>query len=104
MDTAAPDGRRASLNAALYLAFYLGSAVPAVAAGLLTLWHPLTAAISGLSGAAAVSVPLVALALVRTGRTPRTPIPDQHPVRPPEDRSGPVADVPLVPGVPSGSG
>ncbi len=102
VDTAVPDGRRAALNAALYLAFYLGSAIPAVAVGLLTLWHPLTTAISGLSAAAAVSVPLVALALVRTGRTLRTPIPDQRSVRAADGRS--PADLPSVTDAPSGSG
>src|SRR5699024_1416093 len=37
VDEAAPDGQRGSINAVLYLAFYLGAGAPAVAVGLLTL-------------------------------------------------------------------
>src|SRR5699024_1580067 len=46
IDEAAPDGQRGAINAVLYLAFYLGAGMPAVAVGLLTLWHPLDTAIS----------------------------------------------------------
>jgi len=40
IDATAPDGHRASINGGLYPAFYLGTALPAVAVGLLTLTHP----------------------------------------------------------------
>lgn len=71
VDTVAPDSRRGAINAALYLAFYLGSAVPAVAVGLLTLSHPLITATAWLSTAAAALVPLVGAALVLDGSSSR---------------------------------
>ncbi len=75
VDMAAPDEQRATISSALYLAFYLGAGVPAVAVGIVTLWYPLTAAISWLSALAAALVPLAGAALVFTDRSsrPRTP-------------------------------
>lgn len=63
VDARTPAGCRAGVGAALYLLFYLGSGVPAVAVGLLTSWMPLTVAVTRLSwGGVAVS----ALALAAT--------------------------------------
>ncbi|GAB3283485.1 MFS transporter [Parasphingorhabdus pacifica] len=66
IDTAAPENERGAISSALYLAFYVGSGGPAVAVGLLTLWHPLTTAVSWLSAATAVLVPLAGIATVLT--------------------------------------
>lgn len=86
IDAAAPDDRRGAISSALYLAFYLGAGGPAVAVGLLTLWHPLTTATSWLSTAAVALVPLVGAATVLTNRTPRPPLTaprlDARPLRP----------------------
>ncbi|WP_345359564.1 MFS transporter [Saccharopolyspora cebuensis] len=71
----AADDRRGAVTSALYLAFYLGAGIPAVAVGLLAGRFPLTTATSWLSAAAVVLVPLVALAVLRTavvGRPPAT--------------------------------
>lgn len=73
VDAAAPEDQRAAISSALYLVFYLGAGGPAVAVGLLTLWHPLTTATSWLSAAAAALAPLIGVALVLTNRTPRPP-------------------------------
>ena len=64
VDTAAPAANRAEITATLYLAFYLGSGIPAVAVGLLTLAWSLATAISWLSLATAALVPLAAVAVV----------------------------------------
>lgn len=74
IDAAIPDGRRGAISAALYLAFYCGAGIPAVAVGMLALWHPLTTAISWLSAAAATLVPLIGAALVVTNRGSRSPV------------------------------
>lgn len=75
VDEAAPAGQRGAINAPLYLAFYLGAGIPAVAVGLLTLWHPLDTAISWLSLGAAVLVPVAAGLLTagvsHAGKAPR---------------------------------
>lgn len=71
IDTSAPNNTRGAVNAALYLAFYLGSGIPAVAVGLLTLGQPLTTAISGISTGTAVLIPLVGVALVLAHRRTR---------------------------------
>jgi len=63
VDEVAPDGQRGSINGPLYLVFYLGAGVPAVAVGLLTLWYSLDTAISLLSIGAAALVPLAAVFL-----------------------------------------
>lgn len=60
VDAAAPNGQRGAINAPLYLAFYLGAGIPAVAVGLLTLFQPLTTAISAVSAPAALLALLVA--------------------------------------------
>lgn len=73
IDAAAPAGKRAAINSALYLAFYAGAGGPAVAVGLLTIWIPLAAAVSWISIAAAVLVPLAGTAIVHTNRRPRPP-------------------------------
>lgn len=70
IDAAAPEDKRGAISSALYLAFYVGSGGPAVAVGLLTVWHPLTTAVSWLSAAAAALVPLAGIAIVLTDRTP----------------------------------
>lgn len=80
IDTVAPDGSRSSINAALYLAFYLGAGAPTVAVGILTLGHPLSTAISWLSAAAAAFIPLVATALALSAR-PGAPCPLVHRAR-----------------------
>lgn len=57
VEARAPAGDRGAITGALYLAFYLGSGLPAVAVGLLTLRYPLataTSAIAGLAGALAL--------------------------------------------------
>ena len=64
IDVVVPDSHRGTISSALYLAFYLGAGGPAVAVGLLTLWHPLPTATSWLSATAAVLVPIVAAATV----------------------------------------
>ncbi|OEV12365.1 MFS transporter, partial [Streptomyces nanshensis] len=48
VDARTPAGQRSGIAAALYLLFYLGSGVPAVAVGLLSLRMPLTVAVTGL--------------------------------------------------------
>ncbi|PSK99107.1 putative MFS family arabinose efflux permease [Haloactinopolyspora alba] len=68
VDAAGPQNQRAAISSALYLAFYLGAGGPAVAVGLLTLWHPLATAVSWIGAAAAVLVPFVGAALVLQGR------------------------------------
>ncbi|MFD7501533.1 MFS transporter [Streptomyces sp. NPDC059850] len=65
VDARTPAGQRAGIGAALYLLFYWGSGVPAVAVGALTTWMPLTAAVTWLSWA---GVALTALALTVTSR------------------------------------
>ncbi|HET7415423.1 MAG TPA: MFS transporter [Arthrobacter sp.] len=62
VDAATPAHSRGGVNAALYLAFYLGAGAPAVAVGLLTLWHPLPVAVAWLSAAAAALIPFIAAA------------------------------------------
>ncbi|WP_155852827.1 MFS transporter, partial [Arthrobacter sp. H14] len=74
VDAATPAHSRGGVNAALYLAFYLGAGGPAVAVGLLTIWQPLTLAVSWLSAATAMLVPLIGAAILFTYRTPPRPI------------------------------
>lgn len=73
VDAALPDSRRGSITSALYLAFYLGAGVPAVAIGLLSLWQPLTTATSWLSAVAAALVPVIGVALMLTNHSSRPP-------------------------------
>lgn len=80
VDAAAPDGRRGSINAPLYLAFYLGTALPAVAVGLVSLGHPLTTAISWISATAAALVFLTAATILLTNvAVPRLGVVRQQP-------------------------
>ncbi|MDJ1131274.1 MFS transporter [Streptomyces iconiensis] len=65
VDARTPPGQRAGIGSALYLLFYLGSGVPAVAVGLMTTWMPLTSAVTRLSWAGAA---LGAVALLATLR------------------------------------
>src|SRR5690625_4479117 len=46
VDAIAPDSARGDVTASLYLAFYLGTGVPTIAVGAVTLFVPLTAAVS----------------------------------------------------------
>lgn len=66
VDAATGGEQRAAINAALYLAFYLGAAGPAIAVGLLTLYYPLPTAIAWLSAFVAALVPLAGVAIVLT--------------------------------------
>lgn len=94
MDAAAPADRRAAINSALYLVFYLGAGGPAVAVGLLALWCPLTTAVSWLSAATALLVPFVGATVVLVNRASRSTLSEsgstcgqrdqQHPAIPPE--------------------
>lgn len=70
VDAATPAHSRGGVNAALYLAFYLGAGAPAVAVGLLTFWHPLPVAVTLLSAAAATLIPVIAAAVIFTTTTP----------------------------------
>ena len=65
VDARTPTGQRSGIGAALYLLFYLGSGVPAVAVGLMTTWMPLTVAVTWMSWTGAG---LGALALLATRR------------------------------------
>ncbi|WP_338599132.1 MFS transporter [Saccharopolyspora sp. SCSIO 74807] len=66
VDAAAPAGQRGAVTGALYLAFYLGAGFPAVAVGLITLGHPLSAATTWVAGAAACLVPFAGAAVMLT--------------------------------------
>ncbi|WP_081416758.1 MFS transporter [Arthrobacter castelli] len=66
VDAATPAHSRGGVNAALYLAFYLGAGAPAVAVGLLTFWHPLPVAVAWLSAATAALIPVIAAAVIFT--------------------------------------
>ncbi|GAB3269545.1 MFS transporter [Arthrobacter pigmenti] len=66
VDAATPAHSRGGVNAALYLAFYLGAGAPAVAVGILTLWQPLPVAVAWLSMAAAALIPFIAAAVIFT--------------------------------------
>ncbi|MFC4005421.1 MFS transporter [Prauserella oleivorans] len=63
IDAIAPPGRRGGVTGALYLAFYLGSACPAVAVGLVTVAYPLATATSWVTAVAAGLVPLAGAAV-----------------------------------------
>lgn len=62
IDARAPEAERGAITGALYLAFYLGSGLPAVAVGLLTLRMPLASATSLVTSAAATLVLLAGVA------------------------------------------
>ena len=64
VEAVAPAGRRGGVLGALYLAFYLGAGIPAVAVGMLTLDHPLSTATSWIAAAAAGLIPVVAALVV----------------------------------------
>ncbi len=73
IDARTPAEARGAVTGALYPAFYLGSGVPAVAVGLLTLRYPLATATSAVTAFAAALVVLTGLAVVRVDRRPRVP-------------------------------
>lgn len=54
VDAIAPPQRRGGVTAALYLAFYLGTGIPTIIVGVITIWYPLTHAVSLLAVAGAV--------------------------------------------------
>lgn len=54
VDAIAPPERRGGVTAALYLAFYLGAGIPTVVVGVITMWYPLSQAVSLLASAGAV--------------------------------------------------
>ncbi|GAB2736390.1 MFS transporter [Salinifilum aidingensis] len=66
VDEVSPQEQRGAITGALYLAFYLGSGVPAVAIGLITLGTSLAVATTWVTGVAAVLVPLAGAAVVLT--------------------------------------
>ncbi|WP_152513451.1 MFS transporter [Nocardiopsis baichengensis] len=68
VEEAAPAEGRGGLTGALYLAFYLGSGLPAVAIGLSTLGTPLDTATTWITVASAALVPLAAASVLRTRR------------------------------------
>lgn len=85
IDAAAPSGSQGEIASLLYLVFYLGAGLPAVAVGVLTVWHPLTTAVLWFSCAVAALVPFTFAAILFT--RPRTP----RRSRPlPQRRSGPL--------------
>lgn len=51
MDAVTPHDRRGGVTAALYLAFYLGTGVPIIAVGVITMWFPLADAVAWLAWA-----------------------------------------------------
>lgn len=53
IDAAAPEKRRGAVTAVVFVAFYLGSGLPPVVVGIVTLWQPLTVAVIGLAAVAA---------------------------------------------------
>ena len=67
----APSGQRGAVAGALYLAFYLGSGLPAVCIGLLARTAPLETATTEVTTAAAALVPLAAAAVLVAGRPRR---------------------------------
>ncbi|SFE29288.1 Predicted arabinose efflux permease, MFS family [Actinopolyspora alba] len=71
IDAVAPERQRAGVTSALYIAFYAGAGLPAVAVGLLTRWHDMATAVSWLGAVAASLVPLVVGALLLADRNRR---------------------------------
>lgn len=65
---AAPRGQRGAVTGALYLAFYLGSGLPAVCIGLIAINAPLQTATTEVTTAAVSLVPLAAAAVLASGR------------------------------------
>jgi MFS family permease len=65
---AAPQGQRGAVTGALYLAFYLGSGVPAVCIGLIALGAPLRTATTVVTTAALALVPLAAATVLAPRR------------------------------------
>ena len=53
VDAIAPDGARGGVTASLYLAFYLGTGIPTIAVGAVTVFVPLAEAVSALAWAGA---------------------------------------------------
>ncbi|WP_152523013.1 MFS transporter [Nocardiopsis potens] len=68
VEEAVPAERRGAVTGALYLAFYLGAGLPAIAIGLASLAVPLAAATTWTTAAAALLVPAAAAAMVRGAR------------------------------------
>ncbi len=71
VEEAVPGDRRGAVTGALYLAFYLGAGLPAVAIGLITLATPLATATTWVTAAAALLVPIAAAAVVSVRRARR---------------------------------
>lgn len=80
VEAAVPDEYRGGVTAALYLVFYLGTAVPTVVVGLLTLAHPLATAISWLSclGIAFGTLSFAAVLIIRAPSVEKQPASAQH--------------------------
>lgn len=71
VEEAVPEDRRGAVTGALYLAFYLGAGLPAIAIGLITLATPLATATTWVTAAAALLVPVAAAAVVSVRRVRR---------------------------------
>jgi MFS family permease len=69
VDAVAPPQRRGSVTAALYLAFYLGTGIPTIAVGAITLWYPLGDAVSWLAWAG-TGLGIATLIFTRARRRP----------------------------------
>lgn len=71
-----PEAERGGVTASLYLAFYLGTGIPTIAVGVITLRFPLTTAVSALAWAGTVLSVLVVVAVAYracSGRSRRAP-------------------------------
>lgn len=73
IDVRAPHSERGAVTGALYLAFYLGSGVPAVTVGLLTLRFSLATATSMATAASALLALVAGFLVVATDRPARNP-------------------------------
>ncbi|PSK99978.1 putative MFS family arabinose efflux permease [Murinocardiopsis flavida] len=71
----APPDAQGAIASLLYLVFYLGAGLPAVAVGALSLWHPLPAAVFWMSCALAACVPPTVAAVLCTRPRRRGPAP-----------------------------
>lgn len=66
VDAITPSQYRGGVTAALYLAFYLGSGIPTIGIGVLTLWHPLASAVSWLAWSGVAVGIVIAISIIRT--------------------------------------
>ncbi len=73
VDARAPGTERAALTGALYLSFYLGSGLPALAVGLLTVPFSLTATTCLVTSIAAILVLLTSIAVAEVDKATRIP-------------------------------